>query len=145
MSMHQLRRKVIIQKPVFMRNYSGFSDIFLSTIQKFWEEILMQKLGERILSNWQLRMTVYIRIVITKNLVANSMMFLHWNIHTYTWTSPDGKTYNQIDHILKDRRWHSNIPSVRSFRGADCDTDHYPVFAKVRERLEVSKQAAQSL
>jgi len=25
------------------------------------------------------------------------------------------------------------------FRGADCDTDHYPVFAKVRERLAVSK------
>ena len=29
------------------------------------------------------------------------------------------------------------------FRGADCDTDHYLVIAKVRERLAVSKQAAQ--
>ena len=27
--------------------------------------------------------------------------------------------------------------------GADCDTDHYLVVAKVRERLAVSKQAAQ--
>jgi len=32
---------------------------------------------------------------------------------------------------------------VQSFRGADCDTDHYPVIAKIRERLGVSKQAAQ--
>ena len=60
-----------------------------------------------------------------------------------TWTSPDGQTHKQIDHILIDRRWHSSIIDVRSFRGADCDNDHYLVVAKVRERLAVRKQAAQ--
>jgi ATP adenylyltransferase/5',5'''-P-1,P-4-tetraphosphate phosphorylase II len=29
---------------------------------------------------------------------------------------------------------------VRSFRAANCDTDHYLTLVKVRERLEVSKQ-----
>jgi hypothetical protein len=33
---------------------------------------------------------------------------------------------------------------MRSFRGADCDTDHYLVVAKARERLAVSKQATQN-
>jgi len=78
----------------------------------------------------------------SKNLVVKSTMFPHWNIHKYTWTSPDGKTHNQIDHISIDR-WQSSVLDVQSFRGADCDTDHYLVIAKVRERLAVGKQAAQ--
>jgi hypothetical protein len=70
-------------------------------------------------------------------------MFPHRNIHKYAWTFPDGKTNNQIDHLLIDRRWHSSILDVRSFRGADCDTDHYLVVAEVMERLSARKQAAQ--
>jgi hypothetical protein len=79
----------------------------------------------------------------SKNLVVMSKMFPHRNIHKYTWTSPDGKTNNQIDHILMERRRNSSILDVRSYSGADCDTDHYLVIAKLRERLAVSKQAAQ--
>jgi len=47
--------------------------------------------------------------------------------------------------VLMGRRWYSSITDVRSFRGAGCDTDHYLVVAKVRERLAVNKQAAQKL
>jgi hypothetical protein len=57
----------------------------------------------------------------SKNLIVKSTMFPHHTIHKSTWTSPDGKTHNQIDHILIDRRWHL-------------------VVAKVGERLAVSKQ-----
>jgi hypothetical protein len=59
-----------------------------------------------------------------KKIVVYSTMYLHRNIHKYTWTSPDGKIHNQIDHILIDSRRYSSILDVRSFRGADCDTDN---------------------
>jgi len=70
-------------------------------------------------------------------------MFPHLNIHLDTWTPPDGLTYNQIYHIMRDRRRQSSILDTQSFRGADCGTDHYPVVAKVREIPAVSKQAAE--
>jgi hypothetical protein len=69
-------------------------------------------------------------------------MFPHHNIHKYTWTSPDGNTHNKIDYILIDRRRHSSVLDVRSFRTADCDTDHYLVVAKIRERIAVNKQGS---
>jgi hypothetical protein len=59
--------------------------------------------------------------------------------------SPDGKTHNQFDHILIDRRRHSNVLDVRSFRAANCDTDHYLVVVKVSNRLTVNKQISHSL
>jgi hypothetical protein len=80
----------------------------------------------------------------SKHLVVKSTMFPHHSIHKYTWTSPDGNTHNQIDHILIDRRRHSSILDVRSFRGADCDA-HYLVVAKVRKRLAVSKQMVKKM
>jgi hypothetical protein len=75
----------------------------------------------------------------SKNLRVKSTVLPHRNIHKYTWTSPDGTTHNQIHHILVDRRRHSTLPDVCSFRAADCDSDHYLVVAKVRERLAVNK------
>ena len=47
------------------------------------------------------------------NLIVKSTMFLHRNIHKYTWTSPDRNNHSQIDHILN-----SNILNERSFRGS---------------------------
>jgi hypothetical protein len=79
----------------------------------------------------------------SKNLIVKSTMFPHLNIHKHTWRSPGGNTHNQIDHILIDRRRHSSVLDVRSFRASDCDTDHHLVVAKIRERLAVNKQGTQ--
>jgi hypothetical protein len=84
-----------------------------------------------------------INLATSQSLVVKSTMFLHRNIHKYTWNSPDRETHNQFVHILIDRRCHSSIRDVQSFRGADFDTDHYLVVAKVRERLAVGKQETQ--
>jgi hypothetical protein len=45
--------------------------------------------------------------------------------------------------MLIDRRWNLSILDVRSFKGADCDTDDCLVVAKFRERLAVCKKAEQ--
>jgi hypothetical protein len=70
----------------------------------------------------------------TSKYLVKSTMFLHRNIHKYTWTSPDSKTHNRIGHILIDRKWQSIVLDVRSFRRADCDTDHCLVVENFRER-----------
>jgi hypothetical protein len=66
----------------------------------------------------------------SKNLIVESTTFPPRNIYKHNWTSPDGITHNQINHVLIEKRRHSNILDVRSFRGADCDTDHYLVGEK---------------
>jgi endonuclease/exonuclease/phosphatase family metal-dependent hydrolase len=69
----------------------------------------------------------------SENLIVKSTTFPHHDVHKHTWISLDSVIHNQIDPVLLDRRRHSNILDVRSFTGADCDTDHYLVVAKLRE------------
>jgi hypothetical protein len=57
---------------------------------------------------------------------------------------PDGKTHNQIDHILVDIGRHSSVLGVSTFRGTDCHSDHYLAMTKVRERFSVSKWATKN-
>jgi hypothetical protein len=79
------------------------------------EDIFKQTIGNK--SSHKISSDNGVRVVnfaTSKNLVVKSTMFL-----------PEGKTHNQIDQVLIDRKRHSNILDVLSFRGADCNTDHY--------------------
>jgi len=76
----------------------------------------------------------------SKNHLVKIIYFKHKNIHKATWTAPDGITHNQIDHVLIDKRRHTNIFDVRSYRGADLDSDHFLVIAKVRFRLALDRK-----
>jgi hypothetical protein len=100
----------------------GRKDIFKPTI---WNESLHQ-----VSNNNGVRI---VNFATSNNMVVKSTMFPHRNIHKYTWTTPDGKTHNQIDHISIERRRHSSILYIRSFRGGESDTDNYLIVAKVRE------------
>jgi hypothetical protein len=60
-----------------------------------------------------------VNFAISKNLRIKSTMFPHRNIHKYTWTSPDGETHNQIDHILIEGQRHSSLLDIRSLRAED--------------------------
>jgi len=45
-----------------------------------------------------------LNIATSKNLLVKSTMFPHRDIQKYTWTCPEGKTHNHINHILIDTR-----------------------------------------
>jgi hypothetical protein len=80
----------------------------------------------------------------SKNLLVKSTMLPHCNICKFTWTSPDGKTHNQTDHIQTSLEMASKCTYVRSFRGADCDSDHCLVVANATNRSAASKSAMKS-
>jgi len=69
------------------------------------------------------------------SLVITNTLFQQHKRRLYTWTSPDGRHWNQIDYILCNQRWRSSIQSAKTRPGADCGSDHELLIAKFRFKL----------
>ena len=69
-------------------------------------------------------------------LVRENTLFQKHKRRCYTWTSPDGQHWNQIDYILCNQRWRSSIQSAKTRWGADCGSDHELLIAKFRLKLK---------
>ena len=67
--------------------------------------------------------------------VANNLFQWHKR-RLYTWTSPDGQYWNQIDYILCSQRWRCCIQSAKTRLGTDCGLDHELLIAKFRLKLK---------
>ena len=72
------------------------------------------------------------------NMIIVGNLFPHRNIHKLTWTSPNGRDQNQIDHLMVNSMWRRSLLDVRVRRGADASSDHHLVTAKVRLKLRAA-------
>ena len=68
-------------------------------------------------------------------LVMANTLFQQHKRRLYTWTSPDGQNWNQIDYILCSQRWRSSIQSAKTRPGADSGSDHKLLIPKFRLKL----------
>ena len=69
-------------------------------------------------------------------LVISNTLFQKHKRRLYTWTSPDGQHWNQIDYILCSQRWRSSTQSAKTKPWADCGLDHELFIAKFRLKMK---------
>ena len=70
------------------------------------------------------------------NLVIGGTLFTHRDIHKLTWTSPNGRDKNQIDHLMINGTWRRSLLDVRTKRSADVGSDHHLVTALIQMKLK---------
>jgi hypothetical protein len=76
-----------------------------------------------------------VQLAIAQNLEINSTKIQHRRIHKGTWKVPRQDICNQTDHVLINKRRASTIIEVRTFLGTNCDSNHYLVRTKIRQRI----------
>jgi endonuclease/exonuclease/phosphatase family metal-dependent hydrolase len=70
-------------------------------------------------------------------LIISSTCFEHKDIHKGTWKDPAGRTVNQTDHVLINKRRATIVVDVRTMRGANCDSDNFLIKTIIRHKNPV--------
>ncbi len=65
-----------------------------------------------------------VNFVSANPLLVSSTRFQHPQCHLVTWFSNDGRTREQIDHILVRSRWASSVIDCRVYNGAQTCSEH---------------------
>ena len=78
----------------------------------------------------------------SQNLAVANTFFQHQLKHKVTWSSPAGKTHNEIDFVLVRCRWRSSVQNTRAYWGACsfASSDHALVCSIIHMRFRVQKQ-----
>ena len=67
-------------------------------------------------------------------MITNTWLLNHKR-RKYTWVSPNSNTHNQIDYIMINKRFRNVVKQSNSYPGADINSDHNLVVAKVQIKL----------
>ncbi|KAF0770345.1 craniofacial development protein 2-like [Aphis craccivora] len=81
-----------------------------------------------------------IELATGRGLKIKSTSFPHKEIHKGICRSPDSRYINQIDHVLVNARFSNSVLDVRTFRGAECGSDHFLVVGKLKVKLKRAKK-----
>ena len=77
----------------------------------------------------------FVELCASNYMVITTTLFPHKDIHKHTWVSIDARTKNQIDHVAVCGKFRRSVLDTRAFRGADVNSDHHLVIAKIKLRL----------
>jgi hypothetical protein len=69
-------------------------------------------------------------------LVTNNTWFNNPNRRLYTWKAPGDRSRHQLDYALVKQRFRDSVKDVQTLPGADIDTDHNLLVAKICTRLK---------
>jgi hypothetical protein len=99
--------------------------------EQLYKDIIGRHSLHEVTNNNGLRLLQYATINDFKVL---STWFPRKDIYKGTWKIPGTNDTNQIDHILVSKRWATDIENVRTYRGANSDSDHSLDGARLKQK-----------